>query len=174
MRKNFPLEAKLEADLVAKIFEEQDDRIEAIFGDGPRKQNEPCSFNFQCAEGLVCYRAFTSSSCQPSYTRRCFTEAFESVAEATRTSLIDKVVGTVDSFKEDPEETLRTSLLEVSYSFTQELIDFANRFNQCSVKSPDFKLPKGISQGTDGRLRKDGAKSAEDATVYGFEIPTPR
>lgn len=121
-----------------------------------RKQNESCTFDSQCESGYTCFRAITSSSCQPSYSTKCFNVAFDNIDQDTRDNLEKElsVYANYESLVENTKDTFEKISKEVGVLFLQDIFGFFNDFHRCAFDSPDFKLPKGIvrSEEYDGRL----------------------
>lgn len=152
-------------------------KMQNIFIRGKRKQNDPCIFNSQCASGLTCFRAFTSSSCQPSYSTTCFNFAFENIKNDTRNNLERElsVYANYTSIMENPEDTFK-QISNIAVHFLQDILDFFNDFQRCAFDSPDFELPKGIIRSSHGKLVKvqENGRIVHDIEIFGFDLKLPK
>lgn len=124
--------------------------ILSSYQDEIRDQNEPCTNNSQCAQGLLCYDDTNSKSCQYTYT--CYNKALENLSYQTRNFLTNQIISYVDYMenfhRENPNDTLKESVIEVDIEFQQELMDFAYNLNECSVSNSgvDLRAPPDGTQ----------------------------
>lgn len=145
-----------------------------------RQQNEPCSLRSQCAPGLTCFSSagkMGPSSCQPSFTVRCFREAFSSIRKEASdriTEAVNEHIGFNTGLLREPD-MVAYNLTKVAFDFKQELVDYANAYNKCALNDPEFRLvvPKEYFPG-DGKNGISRGMVSPDRDIFGFEIPIPK
>lgn len=165
-----------------------------VFSKGPRQQNEQCKCSSECDAGLTCFRAFTASSCQPSFAMDCFNNIFrdnfsldnddeeekgQKSMSVFQFDLIDDLKDFGESYLEDPDTILKEVAKLAVLKYVPDILGFVKKFNQCAIDSPDFEFPKGIVRSETGgnlvRVDPDtGRELADPVEIFGFELYLPK
>lgn len=111
-----------------------------------KRRNSPCRYSSQCEDGLTCLKLLGVSSCQPSYTKSCFDEAYRNLTHFG--DLPERIMKTVhvdgdytQKMQLDTQDTAQRLAKDVAPRFSKDFLDFYTSFHRCAIKSPDFKLP---------------------------------